>query len=218
MANVCLTNSTILMNCKTSRSVDDEKMTVYWTEIYYKPQDGLEGAVYAFVKSKDAVTAYIAFSKALMKRDLIAVHWKFIVPYCERWEDKRLDDYYRTLSEQATEEDVCIFDDLREDALQKVYCAFVECVFLDKAEAARGKGCFVNIFVKSKDAIEAYRRINDALLEELLKPILWISITPVEKDAEWENEEDTARLRGLWHEAANNDYCVFDDLYSYQND
>lgn len=93
-------------------------MEVYWVEVEYEPQDGCElankpGVVYAFLETKDAISAYYEVNKALLQRKLNPTRWLFMEPYEEMhlsWDSDEEKAHFGHLCEQAKLNGECVFD------------------------------------------------------------------------------------------------------------
>ena len=90
-------------------------MTVYWTSIEYeyKFKDNLKGGfVYAFIKAKDAISAYEIIKKDLISRNLTPISWDFICPFDinTEWESEEETFHYKGLYEKALNHKQCVYD------------------------------------------------------------------------------------------------------------
>ena len=80
----------------------------------------------------------------------------------------------------------------------KVYWSSVEYNYLDDIKM---KGGFVYVFVKSRDAISAYEKIQKELVKEHLSPISWDYISPYDINTEWDSEEEMLHYKKLYEMA-----------------
>ncbi len=202
-------------------------MEVYWIEVEYVSRSGntKPGVVYAFVQSTDAIEARQAVNKALALRDLLATNWLLIEPYQDQlfcWDDDEQDAHYEHLCEMAMATDECVFDDFyNQDEFERyedegIYWAFVEFRFLYEVDPP-AQGGFVNILVKAWDAVDAYHKVQKAVLAEDLEPIQWLRFTPVSRDQDWEDDEVAARFQHLWDRAESSGECEWGEIYAYEN-
>lgn len=202
-------------------------MEVYWIEVEYVSRSGntKPGVVYAFVQSTDAIEARQAVNKALALRDLLATNWLLIEPYQDQllcWDDDEQDAHYEHLCEMAMATDECVFDDFyNQDEFERyedkgIYWAFVEFRFLYEVDPP-AQGGFVNILVKAWDAVDAYHKVQKAVLAEDLEPIQWLRFTPVSRDQDWEDDEVAARFQHLWDRAESSGDCEWGEIYAYEN-
>ncbi len=202
-------------------------MEVYWIEVEYVSRSGntKPGVVYAFVRSTDAIEARQAVNKALALRDLLATNWLLIEPYQDQlfcWDDDEQDAHYEHLCEMAMATDECVFDDFyNQDEFERyedegIYWAFVEFRFLYEVDPP-AQGGFVNILVKAWDAVDAYHKVQKAVLAEDLEPIQWLRFTPVSRDQDWEDDEVAARFQHLWDRAESSGECEWGEIYAYEN-
>ena len=72
--------------------------------------------------------------------------------------------------------------------------------------------------MKAWDALEAYRKVQNALFAEDLEPILWTRLTPVTREQEWEDENVSARFQRLWDSAESSGECEWGEIYAYGTD
>lgn len=70
--------------------------------------------------------------------------------------------------------------------------------------------------MKAWDAIDAYRKVQKAVLTEDLEPIQWLRFTPVSRDQDWEKEEVSARFQHLWDCAEGSEDCQWGEIYAYE--
>lgn len=206
-------------------------MEVYWIEVEYvsgvdNPTLTKPGVVYAFVKSKDALEAYQAVCNALSQRKLLPTNWFLIEPYKDMllyWDNDEQAAHFEHLYEKAKMANECVFDDFyNQDEFERyeddtVYWADVEFRFHYETDPP-AQGGFVNILVKAWDALEAYRKVQNALFAEDLEPILWIRLTPVTREQEWEDENVSARFQRLWDSAESSGECEWGEIYAYGTD
>lgn len=201
-------------------------MEVYWVEVEYVSRSGntKPGVVYAFVQSTDAIEAYQAVNKALNQRDLLSTNWLLIEPYQDKlfcWDDDEQDAHYGHLCEMAMATDECVFDDFYDqDEFDRpedeaIYWAFVEFRFLYEVDPP-AQGGFVNILVKAWDALDAYRKVQKAVLAEDLEPFNWLRLIPVSRDQDWEDEEVAARFQRLWDCAEGSSECQWGEITAYE--
>lgn len=195
-------------------------MKVYWAEIEYtchKNNGIMTGVVYAFVKAKDALSAYSHIEKGLAKLDRSSVFYYFIKPYNEVWTNKKHDELYRNLYNKALQTTECVFDTFYDyEEPLKVYWASIEFIFSNKNKHA--KGGFTYAFIRSKDAIIAYHMFCKALEDEGLHLRLCDFIKPYDIETLWSNSTQTKHYINLYNKAELTGDCIFDTFFIYEKE
>jgi hypothetical protein len=92
----------------------DDWVYLLSVEYAYSPgTSSMEGGfVYVFVKSHDALSAYLSVSKELKRDGRVPICWEFIKPYDEdtQWENEEHNVHYLGLYNIATTSNECVFD------------------------------------------------------------------------------------------------------------
>lgn len=65
-------------------------------------------------------------------------------------------------------------------------------------------------FVKAKDAITAYQKVNESLKRKRIKSLRWEFIEPYDINLEWEENDLTLHYKSLYNKAKSSNQCVFD--------